>query len=527
MAVLGARVHTLVPGAAPATALAVSGGRIVAVGDERDVKTTIGGRTQVLEAPGQVVVPGLVDAHVHLGIGLEQERGVDLSAVAGRAGLRSAIAAAAAATAPGEWVVAHGLDYGAVDDLATAARDVDTAAGGRPAWVWLADLHTVLLSSAAVRLGGLTGAERFADRSSVAVDGAAVVREMSAVGLAARALPAGTVPELADRLETLLQAKAATGLTGVHVLDSWGDTHDALSLLDAEGRLPLRVVSAPWCTAGTAGETVALAAARAGRPGRRYRVAAVKAFLDGVVDAGTAWLAEPDACGECQAPQWLDPVDYRRAVLAAADAGLPTWTHAIGDAAVAYALDTYALAPRPRTARHRVEHLEVLADADVRRFRALDVVGSVQPAHMDWSDPGLADPWSRRVGAGRVRRAWRLGDLAAAGATLALGSDWPISSSDPRRTLASAALRAPVGTGRPAYGGAGQALGPAQALAAMTTGPAYALREEAVAGRLAVGMRADLTVLGGDPVACAPEELPGLPVLATVVGGQVVHGAPG
>ncbi|NHC13143.1 amidohydrolase [Motilibacter deserti] len=525
LVVLGARVHTLVPGAAPATALAVSAGRIVAVGDERDVKTTIGSRTRVLETPGQVVVPGLVDAHVHLGIGLEQERGLDLSAVSGQEGLASALAAGAAASGPDEWVLAYGLDYGAVDDLAAAARAVDTAVAGRPAWVWLADLHTVLLSSAAVRLAGLTGAERFADRSTVAVDGAGVVREMSAVALASRALPAVAVPELARRLEALLRAKAATGLTGVHVLDSWGATHEALALLDAEDKLPLRVVTAPWCTAGTAGETVALAAARAAVPGRRYRVAAVKAFLDGVVDAGTAWLDEPDACGECREPQWLDPRDYREAVVAAARAGLPTWTHAIGDAAVTYALDTYALAPRPRAARHRVEHLEVLADADVERFRALDVVGSVQPAHMDWSDPGLSDTWSVRVGPARVRRAWRLGDLLAAGAPLALGSDWPISSSDPRRTLASAALRAPIGSGRGTYGDAAQALTPAQALAAMTRAPAYALREEAVSGRVAVGMRADLTVLGADPLACAPDELPDVPVLATVVAGQVVHAA--
>lgn len=254
---------------------------------------------------------------------------------------------------------------------------------------------------------------------------------------------------------------------------------------------------------------------------------AVKLFLDGTIDGGSAWLTHADCHGESTRSMWLDPHQYVDAVHKAVGAGLSCWTHAIGDAASRWALDTYEQAGKPAGGRHRIEHLEVLEDADIARFARLDVVASMQPTHMDWSQPDHSDNWSTRLGPDRCGRAWRHRDLLAAAATVAFGSDWPITDFDPRVVMAGAQLRRPVAEpGRAPYA-ADQAVTAMQALAAFTTGAARAAAEEDVAGRVATGHRADLTVFAGDPVYCPPDDLPRLPVAATVVAGRVVHAGAG
>ena len=224
---------------------------------------------------------------------------------------------------------------------------------------------------------------------------------------------------------------------------------------------------------------------------------------------------------------WLEPHQDADAVQKAVGAGLSCWTHAIGDAASSWALDAYEQAGRPTRRRHRIEHVEVLDNSDIPRFGRLDVVASMQQTHMDWSQPDYSDNWSTRLGPDRCNRAWRHRDLLAAGATVAFGSDWPITDFDRRVVLAGAQLRRPVNEpGRAPYL-ADQAVSGLQALAAFTLGPAMAAAEENVAGRVTPGRRADLTVFAGDPLICSPDELPQLPVAATVVAGRVVHAGAG
>jgi predicted amidohydrolase YtcJ len=224
---------------------------------------------------------------------------------------------------------------------------------------------------------------------------------------------------------------------------------------------------------------------------------------------------------------WLEPHQDADAVQKAVGAGLSCWTHAIGDAASSWALEAYEQAGRPTRRRHRIEHLEVLDNSDIPRFGCLDVVASMQPTHMDWSQPDHSDNWSTRLGPDRCNRAWRHRDLLAAGATVAFGSDWPITDFDRRVVMAGAQLRRPVNEpGRAPYL-ADQAVSGLQALAAFTLGPAMAAAEENVAGRVTPGRRADLTVFAGDPLICSPDELSQLPVAATVVAGRIVHAGAG
>ena len=172
---------------------------------------------------------------------------------------------------------------------------------------------------------------------------------------------------------------------------------------------------------------------------------------------------------------------------------------------------------------HRIEHIETLEDADLPRFAALGVAAGMQPLHLEGLDePGVPSSWVDGLSAGRYERGFRAGDLARAGVTVALGSDWPVADFDPRVGMAWAMLRrAP---GRPDHVPylAEQALDAETTLRGYTIAAARVAGTERIEGRLAPGLRADVTVLGGDPLTVAPDDLPELPVVATVVDGATV-----
>ncbi|MGW0659584.1 amidohydrolase [Streptodolium elevatio] len=528
LVIVGARVLTQDPANPVATALAVRDGRVVAVGSDADVRPHVGSRTEVVDASGHVVTPGLTDCHQHPVLGSEMARGADLVGANTLDELRTRLADHAALVGPDGWVVGYGGEYGAFAGR-TLHRDlIDEAVGGRPAFVWMSDAHSALMSTEGLRRAGITGPREFADRAEVVCDErgpTGELHEQAATSLGYAAVPPMDGAELAARVTALFAAQAKLGVTGVHVLDDGPGTAATLTALAASGELAMRVRWAPWCPPGEVDNLAQRISdlRKAIAPEGLLRLAAVKFFADGAIDGGGAWLQEPDCCGESHRSQWKDIARYADAVAIAAANGLPAWTHAIGDQAVAHALDTYAHTPAPRGTRHRIEHAEVLQDPEVTRFATLDVVASMQPTHMDWSLPDQSDNWSKRVGPERAALAWRYGDILRAGGRVALGSDWPVAAFDPRRTLAGAQLRRPAGESDRAPYGSSPGITAAQALAGYTTEAAYAAGEEAQAGRIAVGHHADLTVFADDPTRVTPDDVARLPVTATIVAGSFTH----
>ncbi|RFS87319.1 amidohydrolase [Actinomadura spongiicola] len=527
LVVRDATVHTLDPARPVAGALAVREGLIVAVGDALDVRPHIGPRTEVVDGRGLAVTPGLVDSHQHPLMGVAAGRGVDAAGVTTTAGLLDLLRRAGKRLPPDAWMIVTGVEYGAVPPHALHRRLIDDAVAGRPAFLWFADAHNALMSGEGLRRAGITGPIDFGDRAEIVVDDHGVptghLHELSAVLHGYGAVPPPGTADLARDLARLLRAQAAAGITGVHVPDLWPGTPRVLGALDSEDRLPVRVLLAPWALPGGLDDTLDTVRDLREERGRRWRVGAVKFFLDGTVDGGSAWLHRPDCCGEGTHPVWDDPERYDAAVRRVVELGLPCFTHAIGDRAVTHALDAYRRAGTPDRGRHRIEHAEILAEADITRFAALDVVASMQPTHLDWTLPDHTDNWSRRLGPGRCRDGFRCADIVRAGGRVALGSDWPLATYDPRVVMAGAVLRRPAGRRHRAPVGAEQALTPAQALAGYTAWAAYGAGEERFAGRVREGYRADLTVFGGDPLATPPDDLPDVPVLLTVVDGRVVH----
>ena len=342
-----------------------------------------------------------------------------------------------------------------------------------------------------------------------------------------RALPQLTHAERYALHAEALREHAAAGLTGGHAMDGTLVTHDLLRELEANGDLVQRfVVPFTIVPESQQDDWTELLPHRDAR-GRRWRAGVAKFFIDGVIDVGTGWLYEPDSEGEGTLPFWPDPQRYRRAVATFARAGFQCATHATGDRGVREALDAYhEAAAAPLRGRHRIEHIETLQPRDLPRFAAEGVVASMQAQHMLWCEPDRSDNWSRRLGLERSApgRAFPIRSLRESGALVALGSDWPVARFDPRLGLAAARLRRPPGDrDRSPYDD--QAIDGLAALAGYTTNAAATVGEQERLGRIRPGFAADLTVFADDPVECDPDDLPELPVVLTVVDGEVVHRA--
>ncbi|QDQ15831.1 amidohydrolase [Streptomyces spectabilis] len=515
----------------PQTALAAAGGRITALGDAQEVRALADPATEVIDLKGAVVTPGLVDGHIHPVTGAELTDGLDLSGCTDVAQVRAALAREVRNLAPGAWLRGWGLDPNVFGGGPVASAPFDDVLDGVPAQLLLFDAHSMLASRRALELAGVDGPRTFDQATAEVVcdnEGrpTGLLLEEAACELVQRAAPQPTHEERRDRLAAALRTMAAAGLTGGHAMDANGDSHALYTELDAAGNLPLRLRVAPWCQPGTDADGLRALIDQQGTGGRLWRTDGVKIFMDGTIDNGTAWLEQPDCHGESRHAFWPDPEEYTRVIGVLHRAGVPTATHAIGDAAVRHVLDAVekAQADDWRAVRHRVEHIETVPDDTLRRFADLGVVASMQPTHCcDFTRADHTDNWSRRLGEERAARAWRCRDLHDSGAVVVLGSDWPIAPSSPLGVMAGARHRRPSRDLTQDPHGPEQALTALEALQGMTVNPAYAAGEEHEAGRIEIGHRADLTVLAADPLTTAATELPDLPVLLTVVDGQPTH----
>ncbi|MFF1931599.1 amidohydrolase [Streptomyces sp. NPDC058228] len=517
----------------PETALAVSGGQISALGDDRGIRALADSSTTVIDLKGAVVTPGLVDGHLHPVSGAELTQGLDLSSCTDLDEVRERLAREVRTLAPGAWLHGWGLDPNVFGGRPVEAAALSPVLDGVPALVQLFDAHSMLASPRALELAGVDGPRSFAQAAEVVCDDAGrptgLLLEDAACELVERAAPQPTHAERRAGLAAVLRSMAAAGLTGGHAMDAGGESLALYTELDAAGEMPLRLRVAPWCQPGTDADALRAIIEQQGTGGALWRTEGVKLFMDGTIDNGTAWLERPDCHGESTHAFWPDPDAYTHIVGELHRAGVPTATHAIGDAAVRHALDSVekALATGDRGVRHRIEHIETVPDDTLRRFAELGVVASMQPTHCcDFTRADHTDNWSRRLGEKRASRAWRCRDLWDSGATVVLGSDWPIAPYPPLGVMAGARHRRPSRDLTQPPHGPDQALTALEALQGMTLNAALTAGEEHEAGRIAVGHRADLTVFADDPLTTAATDLPDLPVLLTVLDGHPTHRDP-
>ncbi|MFD4907280.1 amidohydrolase [Kitasatospora purpeofusca] len=511
--------------------VAVTAGRITAVGPAEFLAPLRGPATTVHEFPDAAILPGLTDAHAHpvwgaisTGSGVDLSGAVTLDEVLAR--LADAAAGHPAAGHPADdWITGFDLDVNVFDGEPHGAFLAEHLPG-RPVSLLTRDAHALVVSPRAVELSGLTGRESFTDASSVVVDGAGrptgYVLELQAMDLVFAHYPEVPLDTAAAHVRAQLERFARSGLTGLHALDFGEPSEAVFRHLEERGELPLRVRCSPLVPADSTPDVWQRIAGLQGVGGRRWHVDGVKFMLDGTADNGTAWFEHPDVHGENREPLWRDTDAYRAAVRFFTERGIPTATHAIGDRAVRFALDVFEETGRAPRAPHRIEHLESVPDDLLPRFARLDVVAGLQPVHATrQTRADGTDNWSRRIGPERAARGWRTRDLLDHGAVVALGSDWPIGPGDPRVGLADCQLRRPVEEPDAAPVQPGQAVTAREAYRAMTVAAAYAAGADGELGRIAPGFTADLTVLAANPLDLDPGAQAVNPVLATVVGGAV------
>ncbi len=515
------------------TAIAVGGGRIVAVGDERRAREWAGPATTLFDARGGLVMPGFDDAHMHLRDGAISLGRLDLFGLTTLDAVQASIAEYAATRPAQQWIAGRGWLYAAFPGGMPTREQLDAVVPDRPAYFECFDGHSGWANSRALDAAGISAETPDPPDGRIVRDAAGratgALKER-AVELLDRLLPVPSDAEMPDLLERALHRAAELGITSVQ--DAWGRPDDLrlLRRLASDGRLPLRVrlaLDMPPGGAGFVEQLEEFEALRAEEPDTALlQTGILKSFLDGVVEARTAYLLEPypgtDARGH---PRWEDG-DLREAVAIAHARGWQVELHAIGDAAVRQALDAYeALGPgEAASRRHRVEHIETLHPTDLPRFAGLGVVASMQPMHA-LPEASQVDVWRDMLHPTVAASGWRLRSLLDAGAVLAFGSDWPVVPIDPLLEV-HAAVRRQTPSGEPPGGWLpAEAVSMPDALASATWGSAYASHADAERGHLSVGALADLIVLDRDLLREDSGAIAGSQVVLTVVDGQVVYAA--
>ena len=527
-----ASIHTLDPKQPHASALAVDDERILLVGSDEDVIGVFSGQSQppeMFDAEGRAIIPGLIDAHIHLehfALGLQK---VDCETPTRRECIER-VAQRARQTQAGEWVLGHGWNQNDWQEGFGSAADLDAAAPEQPVYLTAKSLHAGWANSTALRRagigsqtpdppGGLIGRDPSGKPNGILFE--------AAMELVQSAIPEPTDVQVSHAIRDTLPALAKMGLTGVHDFDR-RRCFIALQNLHQSGELSMRVVkSIPL-------EDLPYAIGlglRTGFGDDILRIGGVKVFADGALGPRTAAMLQPyEGEIEQRGMLLLDAEELFEQGRQAVDNGLPLAVHAIGDRANHEVLDAFAqlgkyendhqrAAGRPM--RHRIEHVQLIHPDDAGRLAELGIVASMQPIHAP-SDMLMADRfWGSRSA---LAYAWRT--QLNNGAILAFGSDAPVESPNPFWGLHAAVTR------RRADGSPGkegwypeQKLSVYEALVAFTSGPAYLAGMEDRLGKLAGGYLADLLVLSQDPFDCDPDEIKKIHPLATMVAGRWIYKA--
>ncbi|MBN1966687.1 MAG: amidohydrolase [Anaerolineae bacterium] len=526
---LNAHIHTLDPTHPYATALAITGDRIVAVGDDDTIRRLAGPSTQVDNAGGRPVIPGLTDAHIHWEGVARSLHSIDVFEVPAKEEALRRVAERARRAAPGEWLFGRGWTQARWPDRAfPTAADLDTVAPHNPVYLGAKSGHAAWVNSSALKLAGITASTPDPQGGSIQRDAyghpTGILFEDPAMRLVSAHIPKPTPDQLAEMMLEAQRLAWAAGLTGIHDYDD-SSCLIALQLLRERGELGLRVVkniNAPFI------EHAHALGIRWGFGDEWLRIGGLKIFADGALGPRTAHMidpyeGEPDNVGIVV----TDKEEIYELVSRASAAGLPSTIHAIGDRAVHDVLDVYETVRAEEAARgisrqarrHRIEHVQLIHPNDAHRLGELGIIASMQPIHAT-SDWEMAERyWGARA---RWSYNWRL--QIEAGAVLAFGSDAPVEPIEPLKGIFAAVTRCrPDGAPGPEGWFPEARLDMDTALRGFTQGPAFAAGMEHDLGMIAPGFLADLVVLDRDLYAIAPDEILATQVLGTMIGGVWYH----
>lgn len=512
-----------------AEALAISGNRIVAVGTDDAILKLRGEKTQVLELPGCLVIPGFIDNHTHFLSGGLQLQGIDLRDAKTEKEFAERIHQKARSLTPGRWITDGNWDHESWPGakLPTKAL-IDSFTANTPVLVNRLDGHMALANSLALRMTGIT-------KSTPDPAGGAIVRDPktgeptgilkdAAMDLVSQHIPEPSARENDDALQSALREAARNGVTSVQDITPW-ESFEVFRRAHQLNRLTVRISArTPLSEWKKQADWV-----RHHGPGDNWlKMGGSKAFMDGSLGSTTAYFFDayndsPNTYG-LLAEDALPESKIKERMLAADKAGLQLSVHAIGDRANHLLLNLYEEVARtngPRDRRFRIEHAQHMRPDDIVRFAKLGVIPSMQPYHC--IDDGR---WAeKRIGPQRIQTTYAFRSLLDSGARLSFGSDWPVAPLQPLLGIYAAVTRRTLDGKNPQGWVSRQKISVEEALRCYTLHNAYAAFEEELKGSLDIGKLADVVVLDRDLFAIPPEEIQSAKVLYTLVSGRIVYRA--
>ncbi|MBI2956189.1 MAG: amidohydrolase family protein [Acidobacteria bacterium] len=518
------RIYTVDPQLGVVEAIAISQGKIVAVGTSVEIRHWVGPQTRVVDLEGKFVLPGFNDAHTHFGSAGLGKLTVDVEGTRSLAEFQERIRSRLAEFAAGEWVTGRGWDHSLwVENRIPTRYDLDAVSTTHPLLFGRVDGHSVVVNSLALEKAGVT-------RDTPNPQGGEIVRDErgeptgwlkeKAIDLVARLIPEPTREQRKRGLRLALEEAARLGVTSIQDNSDWEDFL-ALRELKQEGRLTLRV--SEWLPFDTPVARLEEMRQEGGTTDPWLKTGALKGVTDGSGGSLSAGMLEPFAnAPDNRGILRYDPAQLERMVIERDAAGFQIALHAIGDRANRVTLDAFAVAKklnRRRNTRHRIEHAQFVHPDDVARFRELGVIASMQPCHV------LNDlRWAPTIlGRERAGEGYAWNSLLRGGAMLAFGTDHPVEPLNPMRGLYASITRefeegGPLGGWLPE-----EKVSIADAIRAYTLGSAFAEGEEHRKGTLSPGKFADLVVLSDDVTRLPASEVLRAEVLLTMVGGRIVY----
>jgi predicted amidohydrolase YtcJ len=506
-------------------AVAIRGGKILAVDDSAAIRKYIGSATHVIDAHGGLVMPGFADGHTHFVDGGFQLASLDLRDAQTPQEFIRRVAAFAKTRAPGQWILGGDWDHTLWPGQMLPRREwIDSVTPNTPVFINRLDGHEALANTAALKAAHVTkdtptpsGGEILHDARTGEPTG---IFKDQALDLIYKAVPEPTPVETDSAVARALAYAASLGVTATaNMSASWAGLA-SYRRLEQAGRMTLRVyLYLPidqW-------RAVADTMHASGAGDDWVRIGGLKGFMDGSAGARTAYFfdAYNDSAGYHGLLQNSEQ-DMRTWIGNADSAGLQIAVHAIGDRANAILLAIYDSVARvhgTRDRRFRVEHAQHLRREDIPKFGQGRIVPSMQPYHA--IDDGR---WvQQRIGPERIKTTYAFRDLLNSGAPLAFGSDWTVATIDPLWGVYAAVTRRTLDNKNPRGWVPEQKITLAEALKAYTAGNAWGVFAEHQWGTLAPGLDADVVVLDHDLFKMAPESLATARVSVTIVGGKIVY----
>jgi len=524
MVILNGKIFTSNDNNSFVEAVAVKEEKILALGSNDTIKKFIGSETEILDVREKLVTPGFIDAHCHFASGGRSLTTLVFRGVSSIEKIQQMVAVKLKELPEGAPIFGSQYDHTLFPGAKWPTKEhLDKVSPGNPVVIRRVDGHSVWVNSLALKQSGITkdtpspfGGEIVKDPKTGEPTG--ILKEAATQLIKVKGPRIQS--NLQDDIQRALSHAAKLGITGIHTSSSLEEI-EIYKKMNKQGQLTLRVYG--WLPVSRIDEYIAKGIKQC--QGNEYvKIGFLKLFIDGTLGSGTALLFEPfsDEPEKSGLPQYEEQ-EFYDLVEKAHENGYQVGVHAIGDRGVNWVLNAVEHAQEKhgkKGLRHRIEHAQIIIPSDVKRFKELGVIASMQPTHCT-TDMRFCE---HRIGKQRSKGAYIWKTLLENGAMLAFGTDWPVEPLDPMRGIYSCVTRKNIEFDYPKEGWfPEQKLTMAEAIKYYTLGSAYAAFEEGIKGSLEPGKLADMTVLSKDLFEIEPKEILTTEVLYTILGGKIVY----